>query len=261
MKRFFFLAVLLALLLTGCVLPGMPTPTPTLPALPPASTKGGVLNTLPALSTATKSGQPSVITATSLATLPPPTATSSGAGSPTKAGATLAATKPAATAQAATATKPAATQAPATKAPTQAPTSAPSNSKDVKIFMIATGDNGASGTKIGCGDSLVGVVVNVPDPQAPLRGALDILLANHSQFYGQSGLYNALFRSDLKVKSVTINNAVADIRLTGAMTLGGECDNPRVQAQLEQVALQFSTVKSVNIYINDKNLKDLLSLK
>jgi hypothetical protein len=244
MKRFCCLALLLVVLLSGCVLPGMPTPTATV-VLPPAAvaTKVVPLNTLAPLPTFTKAAdQPKVITATSAgpaATLPAPTAVKPAATQP-------AATKP-------IATKPAATQAPATAAPL--------TSKDVKMFLIAVGDNGVSGSKIGCGDSAVGVVITVPDAQAPLRGALDKLLANHSQFYGQSGLYNALFRSDLQLKSVTITNAVADIRLTGALTLGGECDSPRVQAQLEQIAMQFSTVTSVNIFINDRNLKDILSLK
>jgi hypothetical protein len=239
MKRFCCLALLLVVLLSGCVLPGMPTPTATV-VLPPAAvaTKVVPLNTLAALPTFTKAAdQPKVVTATSAgpaATLPAPTAI-----------------KPPATVPAAT--QPAATQVPATTAPL--------TSKDVKMFMIAIGDNGVSGSKIGCGDSAVGVVITVPDAQAPLRGALEKLLANHTKDYGQSGLYNALFRSDLQLKSVSITNAVADIRLTGALTLGGECDSPRVQAQLEQVALQFSTVKSVNIFINDKNLKDILSLK
>ena len=127
--------------------------------------------------------------------------------------------------------------------------------------MIAVGDNGAAGKKIGCDDSVVGVTVPLGDPAAPLRSVLEKLLAVQSQNYGQSGLFNALFRSDLQLKSVTISNGVADIYLTGSLTLGGVCDNPRVQAQFEETARQFSTVNQVNVYINNKNLLDLLSLK
>lgn len=127
--------------------------------------------------------------------------------------------------------------------------------------MIAIGDNGVSGKKIGCGDSLVGVTVPLSDPAAPLRSVVEKLLSVRTQYYGQSGLYNALFRSDLLLKSVTIKDGAADINLTGSLTLGGVCDNPRVQAQLEELALQFSTVKKVNVLINGKNLLDLLSLK
>jgi hypothetical protein len=131
----------------------------------------------------------------------------------------------------------------------------------VKIFLIALNDNGAAGKKIGCNDSAIPVNVPLADPAAPLRAALDQLLSIRSQYYGQSGLYHALFRSDLKLEAVTIQNGLATIKLTGALTLGGTCDSPRVLAQLEETALQFSTVKQVNILVNGKKLQDLLSSK
>jgi hypothetical protein len=43
--------------------------------------------------------------------------------------------------------------------------------------------------------------------------------------------------------------------------MGGECDTPRVQAQLEQTILQFPTVTEAAIFINGKPLQDVLSLK
>jgi hypothetical protein len=41
--------------------------------------------------------------------------------------------------------------------------------------------------------------------------------------------------------------------------LGGVCDSPRVQAQLEEIALQFSTVNSVAVFINGEPLDQVLS--
>ena len=41
--------------------------------------------------------------------------------------------------------------------------------------------------------------------------------------------------------------------------LGGVCDSPRFEAQIEQTALQFSTVSSVEVFINDIPLQDVLS--
>jgi hypothetical protein len=38
-------------------------------------------------------------------------------------------------------------------------------------------------------------------------------------------------------------------------------DNPRVKAQIEETALQFSTVKKVSVYLKDKTLDEALSLK
>jgi len=40
--------------------------------------------------------------------------------------------------------------------------------------------------------------------------------------------------------------------------VGGVCDEPRVQAQLRETALQFSTVDSVSIFINGIQLEDAL---
>jgi hypothetical protein len=129
----------------------------------------------------------------------------------------------------------------------------------VKIFLIATGDNGHAGPLVGCGDSAVGVIVHVPYSTGVLRAALTALLANHSQHYGESGLYNALYQSHLAVDDVAIASGVATIRLTGTLTMGGECDSPRVEAQLKQTAMQFSTVHSVSIFINGRPLANVLS--
>jgi hypothetical protein len=53
----------------------------------------------------------------------------------------------------------------------------------------------------------------------------------------------------------------ATIKLSGSLVLNGICDNPRVEAQIEQVALQFSTVKSVQVYLNNIPLQQALSEK
>ena len=43
--------------------------------------------------------------------------------------------------------------------------------------------------------------------------------------------------------------------------MGGECDAPLIQAQLEQTAFQYDTVKEVDITVNNQPLKTLLSSK
>jgi len=97
--------------------------------------------------------------------------------------------------------------------------------------------------------------------QGVLRAALEILLGIQQQYYGQSGLYNALYQSNLTIEDLRIENGKASIRLAGKLLLGGVCDNPRVEAQLVETAKQFSTVKEVEIFINGKPLKDVLSEK
>jgi hypothetical protein len=131
----------------------------------------------------------------------------------------------------------------------------------VKVFLVAVGDNGASGKLIGCGDSLVPVTHEIVPTQGVLRAALEILLGIKTQYYGQSGLNNALYQSDLTIDDLRIDNGKASIYLAGRLLLGGVCDNPRVEAQLVEIARQFSTVKEVEIFINGKPLKDVLSEK
>jgi len=143
---------------------------------------------------------------------------------------------------------------------TSAPTSAPTVHM-VQIFLIAIDDNGLGGKMIGCGDSLIPVQVEIPPTQGVLKAALEKLLSVKDQYYGQSGLYNALYQSDLQVESVTIAAGKANVSLTGTLTMGGECDAPRVQAQLEGTVLQFPTVTEADIFINGKPLGEVLSLK
>ena len=166
---------------------------------------------------------------------------------------------------------PAATRALPTSAPTLAPTAtrpAPTSEPTiagpttrVKIFLIALEDNGKSGKKIGCNDSIVPVERVLPATTGILRASLDELLSLRERIYGQSGLFNVLYQSQLKVESVALVNAKATIHLSGTLRLSGVCDNPRVEAQIEQTALQFSTVKDVEVFLNNITLQKALSQK
>lgn len=130
----------------------------------------------------------------------------------------------------------------------------------VKIFLIAIGDNGASGKKIGCGDSLIPVIIKIQPTLEVLWAALNELFALQGQKdYAGSGLYNALYQSNLSIESLNIVNREAIIRLKGRLVLSGVCDNPRAKAQLEESALQFSTVDKASVFINGMPLDQLLS--
>jgi hypothetical protein len=146
--------------------------------------------------------------------------------------------------------------------PTQPPPASPTDAEQmVKIVLIALEDNGQSGTPVGCGDSAIPINVTIPRTQAVLRAALEKLFSAKQQFYGESGYYNALYQSDLQVAGVTIEQGKATIRLTGTILLGGTCDAPRVQAQIEQTALQFSTVSEVDVFINEVPIEEFLSTR
>lgn len=131
----------------------------------------------------------------------------------------------------------------------------------VHTYLVALGDNGKSGKKIGCGDSIVAVTRKIAPTRAPFTAALRLTLADHQRWYGQSGLYNALYQSRLALKRATVTNGTARIQLTGTLRLGGVCDAPRVREQVRQAALQFRTVHQVNVYVNGVALSRALSNK
>lgn len=144
--------------------------------------------------------------------------------------------------------------------PTRTLTLAPGTMR-VKLFFVALEDNGKSGKKIGCNDSIVAVERIIPATQAPLTAALKELLSVRARYYDQTGLYNSLYESNLKVDGISIVGGKALIHLSGKVILGGVCDNPRVEAQIKETALQFATVKQVAVFVNGVPLEKILSQK
>lgn len=132
---------------------------------------------------------------------------------------------------------------------------------DLLIHMIALENDGEVGEKIGCGDSIVPVTISVPQTDEPIKAALNQLLSEKDEFYGQSGLYNSLYQSNLKVDSVKVTDSKAEVNLSGTLTLSGICDNPRVEAQIEWTVLQFNEIKEVQVFLNGKTLQEALSQK
>ncbi len=134
----------------------------------------------------------------------------------------------------------------------------------VKVFYVLLNDNGVRGRAIGCGDSIVAVEREIPATTTPLAAAFLYLLSDKNKTATTTDdieLSNTLHSSSLKLAGINLKDGVADIKLSGKVSLGGECDNPRVEAQLEETARQFSSVKKVNISINDKPLSEVMSLK
>lgn len=148
----------------------------------------------------------------------------------------------------------------AVSTPTRTTTVAAGTMK-VKLFFVALDDNGKSGKKIGCNDSIVAVERTIPATQAPLTATLKEMLSIREKTYGQSGLYNALANANLKIDGIAVVNGKAIINLSGTLALGGVCDDPRAEAQLKELALQFSTVKEVSITLNGVPIEKALSGK
>lgn len=130
-----------------------------------------------------------------------------------------------------------------------------------KIFLVAIDDNGRSGKKIGCGDSVVAVERDITPTRTPLAAALTELFSIRHHTSGKTGLYNSLYESTLRVEGANISGGKATINLSGTLLLGGVCDNPRIKAQIEETALQFSTVTQVQVFINNIPIDQVLSLK
>jgi len=147
-------------------------------------------------------------------------------------------------------------------------TAVPTKSSAYKIFLIALEDNGKSGKLIGCGDSVIAVdgqpgdQLNAQSGTAEkMQAAYRELLSIKTKNYGQSGLQNFLADSSLTLDSLTVKDGQATVALKGTLALAGECDNPRVESQLQETAMQFPDISQAAISINGKALKDLMSLK
>jgi hypothetical protein len=119
---------------------------------------------------------------------------------------------------------------------------------EVKIALLDTA--GGSGKQRGC-DTVAMVTRQITSTPAPLTAALRELFAIDQNMVGD--LYNFIANTNdtLAFDRTTVENGTAKIYLTGSLSgLAGVCDNPRAAIQIEETALQFATVSSVEIYLN-----------
>ena len=125
----------------------------------------------------------------------------------------------------------------------------------VKVYLVAVGDEGKLGRKIGCGDSLVPVMREVKRTREPLKAALTELLALPRDYAGDSRLTNFWVGRNLRVKSVSIKRGTATIHISGeGPFVAGICDEPRITEQIEATAKQFPTVRRVKVFVNGRTL-------
>lgn len=138
-------------------------------------------------------------------------------------------------------------------------------SEAIKIAMVALDDQGKAGPKIGCGDSIVLVETGAPKrtQDIALKAALEELLAYREKDYGQSGLYNALYQSELEFDRIEKTSEEVKVFLVGKIVVNGVCDEPRVAKQLEFTANGYldDTEQKLNFFINGKELPAVLSLE
>lgn len=122
----------------------------------------------------------------------------------------------------------------------------------VAIALLDTA-NIYEGKRVACDTVYMKELKTVPTTQT-LNDALKQLFALKDEYV--DGLFNMVARVNktLKFDRAEIENGVAKIYLTGSFPdtpyLGGICDDPRLKTQIDETALQFPAVQSVEIYLN-----------
>ena len=134
----------------------------------------------------------------------------------------------------------------------------PENTQSVKVYLVALGDNGKTGKKIGCDDSLIAVTHTIKKTTAPLSAAIRELLSTPPHPDGAPNLQNFWKGRNLALKSATIRNDTATIYISGEVYVAGICDEPRIQSQIEETARQFPKVKKVKVFIGKRTLADAI---
>jgi hypothetical protein len=121
-----------------------------------------------------------------------------------------------------------------------------------KIYLIALGDNGQNGPKVGCNDSLIAIERLIPPTHDPLRATLEELVAADEQYLDQLPLHNSLPSTDLQLSDVLLDaDGKVSILLSGNHLPGDPCHTARLEAQLRETAAQVPAVKKVIIFIQD----------
>ena len=128
----------------------------------------------------------------------------------------------------------------------------------VKIYLVAIGDDGKAGQKIGCGDSLVPVTRTIKKTAAPLTAAIQELLSTPQHPNENPKLENFWKGRNLKVQSVSVRSNTATIHISGAVFVAGACDIPRIESQIEETAQQFPNVKKVQVFVGKRTLADAI---
>lgn len=120
----------------------------------------------------------------------------------------------------------------------------------VKVALLDFSGETSPGKQRGC-DHVVLVDRTVATTSAPLTAALRELFAIKDTKVGDLGNFMPKTASTLTFDRATVQDGTARIYLAGSLTgLAGICDDPRAAIQIEETALQFPTVRQVELYLN-----------
>lgn len=158
------------------------------------------------------------------------------------------------------ATAPPSSAQPSTAPPeTPGPTAVPTP-RELTVYFVRIGDDGASGERIGCGDSLVPVTTTPIATDDPLRASIVRLLETPEGEVLSSGLRTAVPGGTLDYVSGRVEGDTVTVELTGMPLPGGECDDPRIEAQLERTAMAATGASEALILIDGVPIEEFLRL-
>lgn len=120
---------------------------------------------------------------------------------------------------------------------------------EVQIALLDT-ELSTTGKQRGC-DRVVMVERSITPTEAPLSATLGLLFSLNTEEVDGYHNFIASTHDTLSFERAAVEDGVAHIYLRGELSgLAGVCDNPRAAIQIEETALQFSTVSSVQLYLN-----------
>jgi hypothetical protein len=143
--------------------------------------------------------------------------------------------------------------------PSPSDTGSESKPERLTLYYVKVGDKGASGTAIGCDDSLVAVETDPLVATDRVQTAMEELLQDKEATNPENGLTNALAASDLTyVDSKTTADSVT-VNLSGEISAGGTCDTPRIEEQLTRTAATAAGTQEAEILVNGREISEVLS--